>query len=79
MLSLVLIYFVGRRFYDTAQKYNQSGWLYAVLGVLSYYGGIMVGAVILGIVLGLFFPAFLDETSEMLLGLMTIPIGILAC
>jgi hypothetical protein len=79
MLGLVLIYFVGKAFYDMAKKYNQSSWLYAILGVLSYYGGIVVGGVILGIILGLFYPVFLDETSETLLGLMTIPIGILAC
>ncbi|EDP94895.1 hypothetical protein U8527_15175 [Kordia algicida OT-1] len=79
MLGLVLIYFVGKQFYDMAKKYDQSAWLYAILGVVSYYGGIIAGGVILGVIIGLFFPEFLDTTSETVLGLMTIPIGILAC
>ena len=80
MLSLVLIYFVGKRFYGTAKKYNQSGWLYAILGVLSYYGGIIIGGVILAIIIGLFYPESLDDTSnDLFLGLLTIPVGILVC
>ena len=79
MLGLIFIYFIGRHFYDMAKKYNQSGWLYGILGALSYYAGIIIGSLILGIVLGSFYPNLFDEIPDTVFGLMMIPIGVLTC
>lgn len=79
MLGILLIFFIGRYFYNLAQQYNKNGWLYAFAGILSYYaGGFLVGFayVILAEV-------FLWETSEsmenLLLAILSLPFGILAC
>ncbi|XMO85618.1 hypothetical protein AAFN75_12555 [Algibacter sp. AS12] len=37
MLGILLIYFIGKRFYDLSEEYNQNKWLYAILGVVLYY------------------------------------------
>lgn len=37
MLGLLLIYFVGRAFYRLAETHKRSKWLFAILGVLTYY------------------------------------------
>lgn len=37
MLSILLIYFIGKRFYDLSIEYNQNKWLYGILGVVAYY------------------------------------------
>ncbi|WP_046759052.1 hypothetical protein [Kordia jejudonensis] len=80
MIAIIILIVVGRQFYELAKKYEQQlAWLYAILGVVSYYAGIIVGGVLLGIILGLFFPEFLEDTPESVLGLLTIPIGIFAC
>lgn len=80
ILGIIILIFVGRQFYQLAQKYEQNNaWVYPVLGIVSYYAGVLIGGLILGVFLGLFFPDFLDKTSELALGLLTIPLGILAC
>jgi hypothetical protein len=38
-----------------------------------------VGAIILGVLLGLMSPETLEDTNETVLGLLTIPIGIFTC
>lgn len=40
MLGLLLIYFLGKKFYDLAFDHKRSPWLYAILGVVTYYGGL---------------------------------------
>lgn len=77
--AAILIYFAGRSFYNLAGQYNKNQWGFGILGVVSYYAGIFIGGIVLGVVLELFAPGFIDETNDMVLGLMTIPIGILTC
>lgn len=80
MLGLLLIYFVGKKFYDLADNYNRSKWGFAILGILSYYVGLLAGAFCLGLALALAFDMMaLDSTEELLVSLISIPIGILTC
>jgi len=37
MLGLIFIYFIGRAFFRLAEEHNRLKWLWAVLGVVSYY------------------------------------------
>ncbi|MGB5417909.1 hypothetical protein [Algibacter sp.] len=47
MLGILLIYFIGKRFYDLSEEYNQNKWLYAILSVVIYYvAGFVVGIII---------------------------------
>ncbi|SEB82155.1 hypothetical protein SAMN04489761_1875 [Tenacibaculum sp. MAR_2009_124] len=79
MLVLILIFVVGQKFYELAASYNKSKWSYAIAGALSYY----VGAFILGLVLGgillIFESDFLENASNLVLTLITIPVGVLSC
>ena len=75
MLGIVLIYFIGRYFYRLAEEFNQNKWLYAILGVITYYVGTFVG----GIVLALFDELFgfgINWENNFTLGLIALPFGI---
>ncbi len=79
MLGLVLIYFIGKYFYKLAEEFGKSKWGFAILGVVSYYGGAFLGGIILGL-LSLVWDDFqVEYMSDMQLGLMAIPFGILMC
>ena len=78
MVGLILLYFVGKAFYDLAGQHNRSQWGFAILGVGSYYGGLFLGAIILG-VLSEFGMFSIEGMSEMALGFMALPLGVLTC
>ena len=42
MLGFILLYWIGKYFYKLAEKYQKSEWGYALLGIGSYYGGILL-------------------------------------
>ena len=79
MLGLLLLYFIGRYFYDLAAKHEKNQWLFAFAGIAAYYVGTFIGGVILVIVIELFEITNLDEIDERALGFMALPFGILAC
>ena len=79
MIGLLLVYFIGKAFYDLALKFNQNKWGFAVLGILSYYLGLLLGGGLIGICMELFSPGSVEEFPDMVLGLMCIPLGALAC
>lgn len=70
MLALILIYFAGKAFYDLAGKHGKHQWGFAILGVASYYGGIIFGGFLLGIVLEIFNPGTVESINETLLTIM---------
>jgi uncharacterized membrane protein (DUF485 family) len=79
MLGLVLLYWIGKRFYKLAEEYNKSEWGYAILGVVVYYGGIVFVSFIVGFVGAIVSPGFTDNMNDVLFGLLMIPFGILSC
>lgn len=79
MLGIILIYWIGKKFYTLAATYNQNKWAFAVLGVISYYGAILLAGIVTGVLLGIFAPESIDGLSEVLLGILMIPFGLLAC
>jgi hypothetical protein len=78
MIGIILIYFVGKAFYDLAGRHHKGQWLSAILGVVSYYGGQFAGGVILAIGYELFIGS-IDEINETVLSVLALPIGVLAC
>ena len=77
MLGIVLFYWIGKFFYQLAEKFNKNKWLYAILGVLVYFFSQFLCGFVLGILDDLF-----DLTinfNNYLINLMGIPIGLLAC
>ena len=78
MLGLILIYFIGKYFYDLAKSFKKSAILYAVIGVASYYAGVFIGGALIGVVLT-YTASDPESINEFVLGLMCIPIGLLSC
>jgi len=78
MIALVLLYFVGKAFYDLAGLHNKSQWGFAILGVVSYYAGIFFAGVVMAIIseLGII---SLESTPEFVLNLAALPVGVLSC
>lgn len=79
LLWLFFVYFVGKSFYDLAQKHRKNGWLFAILGIVSYYASILLAGFILGTVVLLMESDILDDISDTTFNLIELPIGILAC
>ena len=75
MLGIVLIYFIGRYFYRLAEEYNKNKWMFAIIGVLSYYVGTFVGGIILGVLDGIF-NIGMDWDNSLILGLLALPFGV---
>ncbi len=76
MLGLLLIYFLGKKFYELAHEYNRSRWGFAILGVAAYYAGTFiagVGFVLLGAYMGAF-----SNLPDIVISLLSIPFGLLA-
>lgn len=78
MLGLVFIYFIGRYYYQLAEKFNRNKWGYGVLGVATYYGGTFVAGAIAGILDYFLDWMWIDTMDERILGLAFLPFGIAA-
>jgi hypothetical protein len=58
MLGLVLIYWIGRKFYDLAARYNRSEWAWAIIGVVIYYAA----QIVFGVIIYVAFPEMSEST-----------------
>jgi amino acid permease len=79
MLGIILIYWVGKAFYDLAGKHGRHQWGYGILGVASYYGGLYGGIFVIGLVLAVVSPESIDGISDIQATIMGIPFGVLIC
>ncbi|MCB9260813.1 MAG: hypothetical protein H6607_00340 [Flavobacteriales bacterium] len=82
MIGLLLIYFIGKNFYDLARENGKNGWGYAILGVAAYY----VATFIAGMIMFIFPLTELqnlilseDRIDQIWIGLIAMPFGLLAC
>lgn len=78
MLGLLLIYFIGKYFYELAQDFYKHRWLYAILGIVVYYASGAVFGVILG-VFDLLLELNINWDETFGINLLSIPIGLLGC
>ena len=76
MLGLLLIYFIGKKYFNLAEEHDKNRWVFAVAGVIAYYVGTFIGAALIGIFAELISPGWLDEINEWLFGIMALPFGI---
>ncbi|UTW60824.1 hypothetical protein KFE98_12395 [bacterium SCSIO 12741] len=79
MLGLILVYFIGKRFYDLAEKHDKHKWGFAIAGVASYYLGTMAFGFFLALYSEIWNPTLLEGTNDFAVGLMGVPFGVLAC
>ncbi|HEY0651639.1 MAG TPA: hypothetical protein VGD65_00880 [Chryseosolibacter sp.] len=77
MLALILIFFVGKYFFDLAGRYDRSEWGYAILGVISYYAGTFLIGIVLGILGEFSVITNVDEIPNTVLTLLAVPAGAL--
>jgi len=77
VLGLLLIYFIGKRFYDLSSEFNQSKWLFAILSIVVYYAAILIFGFALGLLI-LLFDWQINLENNFGISLLAIPIGLLA-
>lgn len=77
MLGLLLLYFLGKYFYDLALQYQKNPWKYAVLGILCYYLGMALGAFFIMLMVEWTNPGTSHRINDLALGLISIPFGLL--
>ncbi len=75
MLGLLLIYFIGKRFYDLSEAYNQNKWLYAVLSIVVYYAATFVVGIILAVLIESGIVDF-DLENTFIVTLIALPFGL---
>jgi hypothetical protein len=77
MLGLFFIFFVGKAFYELADFHNKNKWVFAILGVVSYYAG----EFLLGIVIGIIMVMENKEIDDSSIGLRLggVLVGVLTC
>ena len=78
MLGLIFIYFLGKYFYELAERFEKGKWGFALLGIVVYYGSLMLFGFLAAIVIGLLDPVMLDEIPDVVFGLIGIPVGLLS-
>ena len=78
MLGLLLIYFIGKYFYQLAELHHKSKWGFAILGVVTYYAGTIVFGFGLGIFAVITNNNSILEMDNLVLGIIALPFGLLA-
>ena len=77
MLGILFIYWIGKYFYQLAEKFNQNKWFYAILGIVIYYSGQIIGALLIAVVSELFDLGI--DFDGVLINVVGILIGGIAC
>ena len=77
MLSILFLYFIGKFFFDLAKNNGKNKWLFAVLGIVSYYAGTAIAGVIFGLLAAFEVTEFFVNSSDIALAVMVLPIGLL--
>lgn len=78
MLGILLIYFIGRSHYRLAAEFGRGEWAFAILGIAVYYAATLIFGFALAFVLEITNPGTVENMNSMLLGVMSIPFGLLA-
>ncbi len=79
MLGLILLYFIGKKFYELADKFEKSKWGYAIAGITVYYFGAICIGMIIVLILEYFELFNIDSVNDTVLGILLAPFGIVCC
>lgn len=74
-----MIYFIGKNFHSLAGDHGKNQWSFAILGVGTYYACTFSFGILLALTMGLYNPSALEQMSDLVLGLMAVPVGLLGC
>ncbi|MBD0825093.1 hypothetical protein [Aestuariibaculum marinum] len=78
MLSILLIYFMGKKFYELAIQYNQNKWLYAVLSIVVYFVSTFIFGIVLAVLDEFVFNWYIDWDNNSFISYLGIPVGLLS-
>ena len=79
MFGLLLLYFIGEKFYKLAASFDKSKWGYTILGIVAYYIGTFVFAVLLWVGVYLWGDTLEEEMNSTLINIVAVPFGLLSC
>jgi hypothetical protein len=79
VLSFLLLYFIGKSFYNLKEQSKTGRWLYVFYGILSYIAGLLLSVFIIAIILELIESPILDDVPDRVWDLIGFPFGVLAC
>ncbi len=77
MFGIILIYWVGKYFYQLAIEFNKSKWGFAVLGLATYYGSQLIVGFILAVLNEIFILGL--DFEGVGINLLGIPVGAASC
>ena len=79
MLGILLLYIIGKTYFELAKSYEKNQWGFGLLGIGAYY----LGTFITGMGLGLFYELneenSFEQVDETVLTYLALPGGILTC
>ena len=78
-LGFILLYFIGKAFHSLAFEYDKNKWGFAILGVVSYYAGSFIGAILILLGFEIVGNSLLDSDNDLFLNLLALPFGAGAC
>ncbi|MCM8568558.1 hypothetical protein NE848_04160 [Gramella jeungdoensis] len=78
MLGLLLLYWIGKYYYQLAEKYNRNHWGFAILGIITYYFGVMLFGLIIGVIVEIIAPGYIENMNDIALNFIIMPFGILS-
>ena len=66
MLAIIIVCFIGLQYYRLAEEFHKEKWGFAILGVLSYYGGIYLLGFIIAVTMDILSSGFIDAVYKVL-------------
>ncbi len=77
MLGYLLLFIVGKTFYNLALKYSKNKWLFAFSGIAAYYLGLYIGIVFFALFSAITGYPYFDSVNESILSVLALPFGLL--
>jgi high-affinity Fe2+/Pb2+ permease len=78
MLGILLLYFIGKYFYQLAEDFNKNRWAFAILGIVTYYAGTFIFGLLIGILMAVSGNNSFFEMNDIVLSLIALPFGLLS-
>ncbi len=76
MIALLLVYFIGRAYYELARDHGKNKWLFLLVGIAVYYVSHYLFAFLIIFILQISSPTTLYQLSEFVIMLMALPFSI---
>ena len=77
MLEILLVIFIGRKFYELADKHGRNKWGFGVLGVVSTYAILTLVSFLGAILIAMFRPEWLYSMNDLVFVIICIPFALL--